>query len=227
MINKMKEYFWNQGKAALLLDGEERSGPDGALAKWLTDSDRQAYNTYMSSTKVSSSLQKIGSLAPGIRSAFSNIQIFKEGYKHLGLTKEGIKYIGIEVANMIDGGLNAKSVYKDIEWAGNELITAISKDPNIHLETLVKQYMEDDTILLNYEKVDKDALIQASATVVCAYLLGGYAGAAETILGTLKSTMIGFTFNTYTDFFNYVAWVSLQYGYSGRYALRFSDYAGI
>ena len=32
---------------------------------------------------------------------------------------------------------------------------------------------------------------------------------------------------TYTDFFNYVAWLSLQYGYSGRYALRFSDYAGI
>ena len=32
---------------------------------------------------------------------------------------------------------------------------------------------------------------------------------------------------TYTDFFNYVAWLSLQCGYSGRYALRFSDYAGI
>ena len=32
---------------------------------------------------------------------------------------------------------------------------------------------------------------------------------------------------TYTDFFNYVAWLSLQYGYSGRYAPRFSDYAGI
>ena len=32
---------------------------------------------------------------------------------------------------------------------------------------------------------------------------------------------------TYTDFFNYVAWLSLQYGYSSRYALRFSDYAGI
>ena len=32
---------------------------------------------------------------------------------------------------------------------------------------------------------------------------------------------------TYTDFFNYVAWLSLQYGYSGRDALRFSDYAGI
>ena len=38
--------------------------------------------------------------------------------------------------------------------------------------------------------------------------------------------------NVYEDigniyrFFNYVAWLSLQYGYSGRYALRFSDYAG-
>ena len=32
---------------------------------------------------------------------------------------------------------------------------------------------------------------------------------------------------TYTDFFNYVAWLSLQYGYSGRDALRFSDYAEI
>lgn len=78
-----------------------------------------------------------------------------------------------------------------------------------------------------YGKIEKETLIQNSAAIVCAYLLGGYAGAAETVLGSLKSTMIGFTVKTYTDFFNYVAWVSLQYGYSGRYALLFSDYAGI
>ena len=47
------------------------------------------------------------------------------------------------------------------------------------------------------------------------------------VKSTTGQIMISFTIETYTDFFNYVAWLSLQYGYSGRYALRFSDYAGI
>ena len=76
-------------------------------------------------------------------------------------------------------------------------------------------------------EVDKEKLIQNSAVVVCSYILGGCAGVAGSVLGTLTSTMISFTIETYTDLFNYVAWLSLQYGYSGRYALRFSDYAGI
>ena len=75
--------------------------------------------------------------------------------------------------------------------------------------------------------LQKEKLIQNSAVVVCSYILGGCAGVAGSVLETLTSTMISFTIETYTDFFNYVAWLSLQYGYSGRYALRFSDYAGI
>lgn len=51
--------------------------------------------------------------------------------------------------------------------------------------------------------------------------------AAESALGSLKSATIGLTIETYTDFFNYVAWLGLQNGYGGRYAMRFSDYAGI
>lgn len=50
---------------------------------------------------------------------------------------------------------------------------------------------------------------------------------AESALGSLKSATIGLTIETYTDFFNYVAWLGLQNGYGGRYAMRFSDYAGI
>lgn len=222
-----KDYFWNQGKAALLLDGEQRSGPDGALAKWLTSSDRQAYNTYMSSTKVSSSIKKIGSLASGISSLQGNYQTLVDGYERFVLTKNVFSTALAELLNGFDAIANKDAVYEDSKWIIDQMISKCSEDPNVRLEALVQQYMENDTILLNYGTVDKEALIQNSAAVVCSYILGGCSAAAGSAFGILQSTMIGFTLETYTDFFNYVAWLSLQYGYSGRYALRFSDYAGI
>lgn len=222
-----KDYFWNQGKAALLLDGEQRSGPDGALARWLTASDRQAYDTYMSSTKVSSSIQKVGSLASGISSLKGNYETLTEGYEHFVLTRNVFSTALAELLNGFDASLNKEDLCEDSKWMVNQIISKCSENPNVRLNVLVQQYMEDDTILLNYGEVDKEKLIQNSAVVVCSYILGGCAGVAGSVLGTLTSTMISFTIETYTDFFNYVAWLSLQYGYSGRYALRFSDYAGI
>ncbi len=221
------DYFWNQGKADLLLDGEQRSGPDGALARWLTASDRQAYNTYMSSTKVSSSIKKIGSLASGFHSLNGNYETLTEGYEHFVLTRNVFSTALVELLNGFDTSLNKDDLYKDSKWMINQMIAKHSQDPNIRLSALVQQYMEDDTIFTNYGKADKEKLIQNSAAVVCGYILGGCAGVAGSALEILQSTMIDFTIETYTGFFNYVAWLSLQYGYSGRYALRFSDYAGI
>ncbi len=221
------DYFWNQGKPALLLDGEKRSGPDGALAKWITDSDRQSYNTYMSSTKVSSSIQKIGKLASGVVSLRGNYETLIDGLKYFDLTRNVFSTALAELLNGFDTGSTAIDVYKDLKWLIDQITSEFVKDPNVSLDALFQQYMTDDTILLNYGNVEKEALIQNSMAVVCSYILGGYAGVADTALGILKSTMIGFTIETYTDFFNYVAWLSLQYGYSGRYAIRFSDYAGI
>ena len=41
--------------------------------------------------------------------------------------------------------------------------------------------------------LQKEKLIQNSAVVVCSYILGGCAGVAGSVLGTLTSTMISFT----------------------------------
>ena len=44
---------------------------------------------------------------------------------------------------------------------------------------------------------------------------------------TLVRAALTFTAKTFKDFFSYVAWLSLQYSYSGRLALRASDAWGI
>ena len=52
-------------------------------------------------------------------------------------------------------------------------------------------------------------MIQNSAVVVCSYILGGCAGVAGSVLGTLTSTMISFTIETYTDFL--IMWRGYRY----------------
>lgn len=59
------DYFWNQGNPELLLDGEITSEyvSGGALAKWLTESDRQAYRNYMRATLTAKTLNRIRIIA--------------------------------------------------------------------------------------------------------------------------------------------------------------------
>ncbi len=221
-----KDYFWNQGDPALLLDGEQRSGPNGVLAKWITNSDRQSYNAYMDSTKVSSSIQRIGNIALGYNSLKGNYQTLVEAQEDLALAGDVFSTATTELI-LLDSQLTGIDVLEDSYWLVNQINSEFSKDPNVRLDTLFQRYMEDESIFLNYGEVEKKDLIQNSIAVVSSYALGGCAGVVESVLGNLKSTMIGFTVETYTDFFNYVAWLALQYGYSGRYAMRFADYERI
>ena len=47
---------------------------NGAIAIWITDSDRNAYNAYISSTKNSADLQRIGTLATSAYSMYGNLK---------------------------------------------------------------------------------------------------------------------------------------------------------
>lgn len=221
-----KDYFWNQGNPALLLDGEKRSGPNGALAKWITDSDRQSYWAYMSSTKVSTSLQHIGNIALGYISVKGNDETLARAQNDFSLAGDVFSTAAAKLV-MLDSALTAVDVYEDFRWLKFQIITSFSNDPDVRLDALFQRYMEDGSIFTDYTSAEKKDLIQNSIAVVSGYALGGCAGAAESALGTLKSAVIGLTIETYTDFFNYVAWLGLQNGYGGRYAMRFADYAGI
>lgn len=59
-----------------------------------------------------------------------------------------------------------------------------------------------------------------SLSIAGAFIIAGPAGGLTAAVGEIISGSLSFTINTYTNFFNYAAWVSLRYGYSGRYANR-------
>ncbi len=221
-----KDYFWNQGDPSLLLDGEARSEAENVLAKWITNYDRQAYNTYMDSTKVSSALQRVGNIALGATSLKADYDDLSQAVGDVTLAGRAFSVAKINLLEL-DSALTTVDVLSDARWLITQITADFSSDPTESLDVLFQRYMEDGNILTSYGSVDKKALIQNSIALVGGYAMGGCSGAANSALGILKSAVIGFTIEAYTDFFNYVAWLALQYGYSGRYAMRLSDYLGI
>lgn len=71
-----------------------------------------------------------------------------------------------------------------------------------------------------YNETDKAAIIRTSLSIVGVFIIGGPVGTVSAAVSTLIGETLSFTISTYTNFFNYAAWVALRYGFSGRYANR-------
>lgn len=119
------------------------------------------------------------------------------------------------------------SVFSDSESIIQNYYNLASTDPALRLESLYQYYMNDSSLFNNYSNSQKDTLVKSSLSIAGAYLIGGCEIASNVAIGNLKTAAIGFTIQTYTDFFNYVNWLALRYGYSGRFAMRFMDYSGM
>lgn len=85
-----------------------------------------------------------------------------------------------------------------------------------------KQLRKTQSLLTDYE-----SMVRAALSIAAGCTLGGLAGAAAAATSTLVINSLTFTAKTFKDFFSYVAWLALQYSYSGRLALRASDAWGI
>lgn len=109
----------------------------------------------------------------------------------------------------LDSALTGVDVLTDVSWLYDQFVKVRSTDPTLRLDILFQRYMEDENGVANYNDSDKEELIQNSIAIYCGFAMGGCAGAAESALGILKSAVIGFTIEAYTDFFNYVAWLAL------------------
>lgn len=223
-----KDYFWNQGKVSCLLDGEVMSGDSakGAFAVWITDSDRSAYDAYMSATKNSADLEKIGTIATSAYSVYGNLQsLYKFGndVTLIGNTFRGAK----SFLTVLDTMYSSRDVISDFQYLINDIRVRRSNDPTIKVSKLFQRYMEEENIFTAYSLTDYSTLVRAALSIAAGCSLGGLAGAATAATSTLVITSLNFTAKTFEDFFSYVAWLSLQYSYSGRLALRASDAWGI
>jgi uncharacterized membrane protein YdcZ (DUF606 family) len=105
-----------------------------------------------------------------------------------------------------------------------QIFAALSQDPTVKLSEMYNRYMGDEGLMSMYSSSDKDTIVRTSLSLVGAFFIGGPLGAVTVVAGTITSEALSFTVNTYTNLFNYAAWVTLRYGFSGRYASRTSYY---
>jgi len=213
------DYYWSTEDERLLLDGPSMSGENGFLADWITPSDRQTYELYMAYSNINTALQHVGNIGISIYS--------------YGGTGDDIS-IGIEAIKKADRTMTVASglvlqdtVISVTELFNNDIIPLagqvkdiLIQDSALKLSEIYDDFMEDEGLLSLYSGPDKAAIVSTSLAIVGAFILGGPANAAIATIKTLAIGSLSLTHNTYSNFFNYAAWVTLRYGFSGRYAGR-------
>lgn len=213
------EYYWSTENERYLLDGPSMSGESGALADWITSSDRQAYNSYLSYSGLNTSMQQLGNLAVNIRSYKGMPEDIAGGIQ--ALKKSNVVMTTAYGLVLLDPTLSIpETISNEVVPLANQVLAELSQNPNIKLSAMYDRFMGDEGMLSMYNKPDKSSIIMTSLSIAGAFIIAGPAGGLTAAVGEIISGSLSFTINTYTNFFNYAAWVSLRYGYSGRYANR-------
>lgn len=216
-----KDYFWNQGNASKLLDGETMSG-DAAFAIWITDSDRSAYESYIRSSKIAPGLEKIGTIGTGFYALNGSLASLSQVKKDYTLIRSTTNLVKLHLQGL-DTALTGKGIVSDFVSLYNDVFKKMNEDPTRRVSDLFDWYMTQGNILTDYELTDYRTMVLTALSLATAGIVGGLTG----VTSTLAINAVNFTMQTFTDLFSYVAWIGLQYSYSGRFALRASDALGI
>lgn len=217
------DYWWNDGNIDYLLDGELQAGENGMLAKWITDTDRSSYDSYLKQSSSAKVAEKMVDIATGFLSLKSSGDLVMEAATDMNRMKQASDALGMVLLEA-DVPLEGIDIVKDSAWLINDVQKRALEDPKQKLSILFDQYMEDENIFKDYDVDLKAEVVKASLTGVGSFLLAGMTGGGSLVFAALKSAAIDFTVEALTDFFNYVSWLALRYSYSSRYALRLSDY---
>lgn len=216
------EYYWSTYEERLLLDGATMSGENGYLADWLTSTDRRQYDVYMSVTGASENLQLIGNIANGAFSIGSPGKTFEKGID--ALEKANIVMLAASAIKLDDDRIVVEDMVKNELYPTiNNSIRLLKNDNTVKLSNLYDTYMNDEGFLAYHNGPDKEQIVRSALSVVASFVLGGVAGG----LAGIAQSALKFEFDVFNTYFKYAAWVSLRYGFSGRYANRTSYYLGL
>jgi hypothetical protein len=216
-------YYWSTEDERLLMDGPSMSGEDGYLADWITSSDRLSYDSYMQQTDISTAMQHIGNIFNCARSFKGTVDDVKTAVNAL---KKADKTIicasGLVLHDTAASTIDVVS--GDIFPLTKQVFAALSQDPTVKLNEMYDRFMKDKGFMSMYSKTDKNSIVSTALSIIGAFFIGGPVGAVSASTGAIATEALGFTVNTYTNLFNYAAWVTLRYGFSGRYAIRANYY---
>lgn len=213
------DYYWSTEDERLLMDGPGMSGEKGCLADWITSSDRRSYDSYLGYSGFNSAMQQLGNLAVDAYSYKGTTEDITNAVQ--ALKKADAVLIAAHGMVLQDPALSvSEAMSEEVVPLFNQARASLSKNPNVKLSEMYDRYMEDEGLMSSYEKPDKSAIVSTALALVGAFLIGGPAGAVTAAVGNIVAGALSFNINTYTNFFNYTAWVALRYGYSGRYADR-------
>lgn len=218
------EYFWAASDPRYLLDGPQMSEHSQYFAKWITSDDRLVYDYYMSTSSAFSAAQNLCNVANGLSSIISTGVSLSRITSDIRMIQQSFSSTGIFLSGL-DAGLTSVDVFHDMVNIVKNIRTSLITNPEKKLSLIYQQYIEDATLLQDYDAVVRETFIRTAISVVGAFILGCVTGGASiAVEAALKSAIIDMTIDAYFNLFQYAAWVSMRSSFHGRHAERYGDY---
>lgn len=215
------DYYWGTLNPDRLMDGPSLSDKGNVYARWITNSDRNAYDNYMSVTRVADGLQQVVNLADGVNSIIDS---------YTTLTAPTKVYSDLAHITNIAKGVVLVQAGESVADVGDDFLALVNNialdvmDSDVQLSYLYEEYINDPGIMSMYTDEAKEELIGSAIGLCAQYILSGKITTSP--LKDFVQFSVVLSVNNFTDFFDSVAWLALRYGSSGRIANRFMNYLG-
>lgn len=212
--------YWSAGSVDYLLDGPARSDVQPFFCKWLQPADREVYATYINATGGTKHLAEIGNIAIGAAGIVGTANDVRRAASSLGkISEEG--YRSSATVSMLSMTYDAATLSGDIGALADSISVAMSNDPERKVSEIAEDYIANSDILAKYDQEAKEAIAGIVLGMGAAALLAGapIAAVGAGAVGLVASAA-SISLHMASDFYSYVAWLAMRYGWSTRYSMR-------
>lgn len=212
--------YWSAGSIDYLLDGPARSNVQPFFSQWLLKADRDAYSTYINATSGTKYLAEIGDIAIG---AAGIVGTAREVYAAAG-TLGQISEWGYRSKASVAGlsvAYDGAALASDLADLQASIDTAMSNDPDRKVSEIAAEFAANKDILVEYDQMAKEEMIGiVMGMAATAMLAGGPVGVIGAGAVGLVASAASISLHMASDFYSYVAWLAMRYGWSSRYSMR-------
>lgn len=212
--------YWSAGSIDYLLDGPARSNVQPFFSQWLLKADRDTYSTYLNATGGTKHIAEIGNIAIGAAGIVGTAKDVYDAAGTLGQISEWGYRSKASVAGL-SAVYDGAALSSDLADLKASIDTAMSNDPERKVSEIAAEYAANKDILTKYDQMAKEEMIGiVLGMAATAMLAGGPVGVIGAGAIGLVASAASVSLYMASDFYSYVAWLAMRYGWSSRYSMR-------
>lgn len=212
--------YYTDASLSFLTDGASRSEAPKYYCKWITDDDRNAYDTYLG-------LHQVNSKANFLYEGFRSICSLNGDVNDI----DNLRKTSDKVNDTLFGVAASYSSYDAFDsWGGiytvtQEIFKKTAESPETRLSDLYTDFFEDEDILRGIDSDIKAAALQSSFAMAGALLLGFVTGGLiEGVAECALWSLCDFGEAVLTSEIDVALTLQLRYSYHVREPARMYDY---